>query len=253
MKQILVTGGTSGIGFATAQQLQAAGHKVWVTGRSQKNLERAIAGLNKIGVLRNQTQVPEVAGMLCDQSQPEQIQALVREFINKGITLDALVLNAGVFLPQMFEDMTVDNLSSQININAFGPLLLIQALLPLMNHPSSVVYVSSIAVDKGFASAVAYSASKAAFEGAQAALNLELAERGIRVNSVRPGVTLTDIQRKAGMDEAAIAGLKEAMGQTPAGDMLAPEDIAPAICYLALDDGQHCRNTCITVDGGYCL
>ncbi|MBM95991.1 MAG: short-chain dehydrogenase [Oceanospirillaceae bacterium] len=246
MQQILVTGGTSGIGLATAQQLKNAGHQVLITGRSQGNLDRALDQLN-------QSQGAEVNGLMCDQSQPEQIQALAEELIQSDVQLNSLVLNAGIFLPQMFDDMTLDNLNGHMATNVTGPLMMIQALLPIMKTPSSVVFISSIAVEKGFATAVAYSASKAAFEGAMAALNLELAERGIRVNCVRPGVTLTDIQRKAGMDDAAIAGLKQAMGQTPAGDMLGPDDIAPAICHLALEGSRHSRNARITVDGGYCL
>lgn len=253
MKQILVTGGTSGIGLATAQQLKAMGHQVWITGRTQSNLDRALETLNQPVTHGDESEQPAVSGLFCDQSQPEQILTLAEELRHEQIKLDALVLNAGIFLPQMFEGMTMENLSSQMNINFTGPLLMMQAFLPLMKNPSSVVYVSSIATDKAFASGVAYSASKAAFEGAMGALNAELAGKGIRINAVRPGVTLTDIQRKSGMDETAIEGLKQAMKQTPAGGMMAPEDIAPALCYLALAESRHCRNTKITVDGGYCL
>ena len=168
MQQILVTGGTSGIGLATAQQLKHSGHQVWITGRSQDNLDRALDILN-------QSQGPDVTALLCDQSQPEQIQILAEKLIQDDIQLDSLVLNAGIFLPQMFDEMTLDNLNSHMTINVTGPLLITQALLPIMNNPSSVVFISSIAVEKGFATAVTYSASKAAFEGAMVALNLELA------------------------------------------------------------------------------
>lgn len=250
MKQILVTGGTSGIGLATARQFKSMGHQVWITGRTQSHLDHALSTLNRQGHTSGEA---EVQGLFCDQGQPEQIQTLAEELTQEELKLDALVLNAGIFLPQMFDEMTPDNLGEQMQINFSGPLLMTQALLPLMNTPSSLIYISSIAAEKAFATAVAYSASKAAFEGAMGALNVELAPRGIRVNAVRPGVTLTDIQRKAGMDEAAIAGLNDAMGQTPAGGMLAPEDIAPAIAYLALESSRHCRNSKITVDGGYCL
>lgn len=250
MKQILVTGGTSGIGLATARQFKSMGHQVWITGRTQSHLDQALDSLNLPAADLSE---PAVQGLLCDQSQPEQIKTLAEELTQEELKLDVLVLNAGIFLPQMFDEMTPDNLSEHMTINFTGPLLMAQALLPLMSNPSSLVYVSSIAAEKAFATAVAYSASKAAFEGAMGALNMELAPRGIRVNAVRPGVTLTDIQRKAGMDEAAIASLNEAMGQTPAGRMLAPEDISPAIAYLALESSRHCRNSKITVDGGYCL
>lgn len=246
MKQIVITGGTSGIGLATARQFQALGHRVRITGRDGRRLDQALA-------LLNTPELPEVLGLVCDQSQDDQIEQMVANLTQQGVRLDAVVLNAGVFLPQPFESLTRDNLDTQMQTNFTGPLLMSHALLPLMNNPSSLVFVSTIAVEKAFATAAVYAASKAAFEGAVGAMNVELADKGIRVNSVRPGVTLTDIQRKAGMDADAIQGLTQAMAHTPAGRILQSEDIVPAIEYLALDGSMTTRNAVMRVDGGYCI
>jgi NAD(P)-dependent dehydrogenase (short-subunit alcohol dehydrogenase family) len=248
MKQILITGGTSGIGYATARRLRTLGHQVLITGRRADKLSAALATLNQ-----GHDQCPPVQGFLCDQADIEQIQSLGQQLTAASVRLDALILNAGIFEPQSFNELTLTALEHTMRVNFSGPLLLTQTLLPLLNNPASLVFVSSIVVQKAFAGAAAYSASKAAFEGVIGSLNLELSGQGIRVNCVRPGITLTEIQGKSGMSEDAIQGLQNAMQQTPAGRILQAEDLVPALEYLALDGSIGMRNGHLMVDGGYCL
>tara|TARA_R110000868_G_scaffold33587_3_gene121746 strand:+ start:13833 stop:14576 length:744 start_codon:yes stop_codon:yes gene_type:complete len=247
MKQILITGATSGIGYSAAKSFQQLGHQVIITGRRPEKLDQALHSLNT-----THTGNP-VQGLICDQAVPADIEQLSATLTAQGIHLDALILNAGIFEPQPFDTMTLDVLEHTMRVNFTGPLLLAQTLSQRMKNPGSMVFVSSIVVGKAFASTIAYSASKAAFEGAMGAMNVELADKGIRVNCVRPGVTATEIQAKSGMDNDAIAGLQQAMSQTPAGRMLEPRDIVPAIKYLALESSLGARNATVTIDGGYCL
>lgn len=239
-KTVLVTGGTSGIGFATAKALKADGYRVLITGRDQQRLAEAS---NKLGV----------EGKLCDSSDGAAITALAEGIKQDGMTLDAVVLNAGIFYPRPVSGESWDNIQVTLNTNFTGPFMLVQALTPVMNNPASVVFISSVAVSKAHPTCAAYAASKAAFEAAAAVMNMELAAAGIRVNSIRPGVTLTEIQRKAGMSETDIDGLAESLKALPVGRILSPEDIVPAVQYLVSDASIAMRNGHITIDGGFGL
>ncbi|ATC94147.1 SDR family NAD(P)-dependent oxidoreductase [Pseudoalteromonas tunicata] len=241
-KTILITGATAGIGFAAAQSLLLQGAKLVITGRNQTRLNHAVKALGE-----------QVIPVLCDSANVEQIQQMVIELQRDNIQLDGLILNAGVFYPAPFEQMSLENFTSTMAVNFNGPALTLQALLPCLKNPSSVVFVSSVAVLKAFASAGVYSASKAAFEGLARVLNSELAPRGIRINSIRPGVTATEIQAKAGMDDAAISGFFESLSSTPVGRVLVPDDLIPAINYLISDASIGLRNAYIDIDGGFGL
>lgn len=241
-KTILITGATSGIGLATAHALIQQGAKLVITGRSQSRLNHAVKQLDG-----------NVIPVLCDSANIAQIQQMATQLQKDEITLDGLILNAGVFYPAPFEQMNADNFNSTMAINFTGPVFTLQALLPYLNNPSSVVFISSVAVQKAFSAAGAYSASKAAFEGLARVLNLELADRGIRINSVRPGVTATEIQAKAGMDEVTINSFFESLNTIPVGRVLTPADVVPAINYLISDASIGLRNAYIDINGGFGL
>lgn len=172
-KTILITGATAGIGLATAHALLQQGAKLIITGRDQSRLYHAVKQLDG-----------NVIPVLCDSANIAQIQQMAAQLARDEITLDGLILNAGVFYPAPFEQMSADNFHSTMAINFTGPVFTLQALLPCLNNPSSVVFISSVAVQKAFSEAGVYSASKAAFEGFARVLNLELAARGIRILSL---------------------------------------------------------------------
>lgn len=246
LRHYLVTGATAGIGLTTAKVLATQGHQLTITGRDSQRLQKAAS---EISQLSNHA----VATQLCDSADMSQILDMTRALQNDGIAFDGLVLNAGIFLPQTFEDLTETNFDQTMAVNFKGPLFSLHALLPCLKNPASVVFVSSLVVKKAFQGAAVYSASKAAFEATALVLNQELAARGIRINSVRPGVTATEIQRKAGMSDEQIAGLMGSMQETPLGRALLPDDMAAAISYLLSNASIGMRNAHLDIDGGFGL
>ena len=240
MKTLLITGATSGIGFAAAQHFVKTGYRVLITGRDQARLAAATAATG-------------CQGFICDSAQLDDIHALAEQLKAKDIQLDALVLNAGIFYPRPFEATDADNLAITMTTNFTGPFFTLQALLPCLKNPASVVFVSSVAVAKAHPMCAVYAASKAAFEAAAQVMNVELASRGIRVNSLRPGVTETEIQAKAGVTPEQMQGLKDSLAALPIGRILTPEDLVPALDYLVGEGSSAMRAGVLTVDGGFAL
>ncbi|MBT1443316.1 SDR family oxidoreductase [Shewanella sp. JM162201] len=245
-KTLLITGATSGIGYAAARHFIELGWKLVITGRDKARLERACEKLK-------QETGAEVLGILADSAELSHLGPLVQTLDECNIRLDGLLLNAGVFQPFALTDMSDELYEQTMQVNFKGPLFTLNALLPKLNRGASVVYTSSIAVDKGFAGAAIYSASKGAFEAAMKALNLELAGQKIRINSLRPGVTLTEIQQKAGFSQAQIDGLGGQLAATAFGDFLLPSHMLSALTFLLSPGSEGVIGTTVTVDGGYCL
>ncbi|MCE9687281.1 SDR family oxidoreductase [Shewanella sp. AS16] len=241
-KTILITGGTAGIGLAAASHFCQQGHRVIITGRDSQRLDEALKTLDY-----------RATGILCDSGNMAQIRQLQQTLAEERILLDALVLNAGVFHPGEFAACTESQFDATMDVNLKGPFFTLQALLGQLASPASVIFISSLAVEKAFAGTSVYSASKAAFEAAARVLNQELAPAGIRINSIRPGVTATEIQAKAGMTTEEIHALTDGLAATPLGRILQVEDIVPAIDYLVSDAAVGLRNAHISIDGGYSL
>lgn len=245
---ILITGATSGIGFEAAKQYVKQGWRVVFTGRDQERIASATARL------RDDAHSPDqILGLLCDNANAQHYPALVSGIRHNVGTLDAVILNAGVFHPRHFSETTQSELMTTMSVNFTGPAMLLQALLPVLNDPCSVVYVSSIVVERAFPTASSYSASKAAFEAYANVLNLELAPQGVRINYLRPGVTATEIQSKAGMSEHQIDELNASLANLPLGRMLEPTEMLSSLEFLTSSSSLALRGAHITVDGGYCL
>ncbi|SHO54765.1 SDR family oxidoreductase [Vibrio quintilis] len=236
----LITGGTTGIGFTAAEKLIAEGRQIIITGQNPQRVE---AAAEKLGC----------TGLVADSGDMASVIALAYKLRQDNIRLDGLVLNAGTFIPAGFEETTEADFDKSFAVNTKGPFFTLQALLPCLSHPCSVVFVSSIAVDKGFAGCAAYAASKAAAEAFMRVANIDLASRGIRINILRPGVTATPIQGKAGISEAEKQALFNSLDSTALGRVLTPDDHAGTISYLLSDASLAIRNAVIQVDGGYAL
>ncbi len=239
-KTYLITGGTAGIGFNLAQSLKLKGHRVIITGRDAQRVATAAANLDCIGYV-------------ADSQNLNQISQLASDLSKDNISLDGLVLNAGVFHPKSFMQSTPEDFDTTINVNTKGPFFTLQALAPLMANPSSVVFISSIVVHKAFEGCSVYSASKAAFEAVVRVANLELASLNIRVNSVQPGVTATEIQSKAGMSKDDQNAFFGTLQTTPLGRVLSAQDQVGAIEFLLSDGSIALRNAVIEVAGGQTL
>ncbi len=237
---IVITGGTTGIGFACAEYLLKAGYNVTITGRTKENLDRAVARLGE-----------NCFGVLSDTASLSAIDELVLKVNSEFGKIDGLFVNAGIFKALNVEETTEELFDETMNINFKGAFFTIQKFIPILKNPSSIVLNTSIVVFKALANTSVYTASKAALESIAKVLNIELAEKGIRVNVVSPGVTQSPIQKKSGMSDEAIANLLEHFAATsPIGRIVQPEDIAPIVEFLLSDKSQILRNEKIIVDGG---
>lgn len=178
-KIALVTGGNSGIGYATAKLLKERQYTVFISGRNPDKMKQAADEL-------------EVEPIIADMAKPDDIKSLASQIGGDG--LDVLVNNAGIRTYEPIDEFTPKNFENSFNTNVRGPLLMIQALLPaLEKRKGSITNVSSIVVTKGLSNGCLYAATKGAIDAVTRSLALELAPRGIRVNAVSPGATDTPI------------------------------------------------------------
>lgn len=239
-KTALITGATSGIGLTTAQRFLAEGARVAITG---SNAERLAAAAAKLGgnVLAILADAGDVAG------QAAIAQAIKAEF---G-TLDALVVNAGIadFRPiEAFDEAGFDR---SFAVNVKGPYFLIQALLPVLASPASIVFNGSINARIGMPNSTVYAATKAALISLARTISGELIGRGIRANVVSPGPVVTPIYGKLGLDDAQLGAMQQAiLGQLPVGRFGDPQEIADAFVYFASDESRFTVGSELIVDGG---
>ena len=240
-KTVLITGGTTGIGFATAKLFVEEGARVMVTGRTQKTIEEAQTelGENAIALYSDATSLPDM----------DALAEKVKETFGK---LDVLFVNAGYgrFIP--FEAVTEEVYDEMLNLNAKGPYFIVQKLVPLMPEGSSVVFTTSMANVKAVAPLSAYGAAKAALRSITRSLASELSPRGIRVNAVSPGpIESTDILQKVGMPKEAADQVYVQMAQSvPMKRLGQPKEIAKAVAFLAID-ATYTTGIELPVDGGW--
>src|SRR5260370_12780469 len=199
-KTILITGGTTGIGLATAQLLSAEGAKVIVTGRNPETLAAAKKILTDAVVLPSDAADLAAALALGDE---------VKKYVNH---LDGVFLNAGIAAFAPIEVATPKNYDDMFNVNVRGLYFHLQSLLPLLGNSSSVVFTSSIAGSIAFAGASIYSATKPAVISLGKTLAVELAPRGVRVNVLSPGPIDTPIIKKMGLPADQLTEFEETIG-----------------------------------------
>lgn len=234
-KTALVTGGNSGIGYATARLLKARGYAVTISGR---NAQRVADAARELGV----------ESVVADMAIAQDVERLAAHF--EGVPLHALVNNAGIarFIPLQFGSAA--DFDEVMNTNVRGPLELIKGLLPsLQSAQGSVTNVSSAVVNNGLANAVLYAASKGALEAATKSLAIELAPIKVRVNAVSPGAIDTPIINKFGLDEQTIIAAKAHMETTiPLKRYGEANEVAEVI--VAQLESTYCTGAIWSVDGG---
>ncbi|MFE2564824.1 SDR family NAD(P)-dependent oxidoreductase [Streptomyces mirabilis] len=239
-KVAVVTGGSSGIGFATAQQFVEEGAFVFITGRRRPELDKA---KDEIG--RNVTTVQG------DVSVSADLDRLFRTVAEDKGKIDVVVANSGLVDPQMFGRITEASFDRTFNVNARGTLFTAQKALPLMNDGGSVILVGSIAGHIGVEGYTTYSATKAALRSYARTWTKELKGRGIRVNVLSPGPIDTPIMDSQADSEEGVDAIKAAFASViPLGRMGRPEEVAAAAVFLASDESSFCAGMELSVDGG---
>jgi NAD(P)-dependent dehydrogenase (short-subunit alcohol dehydrogenase family) len=239
-KKVVIIGGTSGMGLATAKMLLDGGARVLVTGRSQADLESAQTELGKDALV-----VSSDARSLTD------LDALAAQVKAEFDTFDLLFVNAGFSIPAPLESITEAVYDEMFNLNAKGPLFAVQKLSPLINRGGSVVLTTSIANVKGMPGQATYGAAKAALRSLARTLAVELIPREIRVNAVTPGPIDTPILGKVFPDKGVVAQIREKMiGVVPMKRWGKSEEIAKAVLFLAFD-ATFTTGAELPVDGGW--
>jgi NAD(P)-dependent dehydrogenase (short-subunit alcohol dehydrogenase family) len=237
-KVAVVTGGSSGIGLATAKRFVSEGAYVFITGRRKAELEAAVA---EIG--RNVTAV---------QSDVSKLEELDRVFATvkagKG-RIDILFANAGIAEGAPLGEITEDHFARHFDINVKGTLFTVQKALPLLADGAAIILCSSVVGSKGFAGRSVYSATKAALRSFARTWTSDLKKRKIRVNVVSPGATDTPgLRVLSKTDGDGLADLYR--DRVPLGRVGHPDDIARAVTFLASDESSYVTGTELFVDGG---
>ena len=237
----LITGGTSGIGMATALLLHERGYQVVVTGRNPQTLDAARRAF-PAGV----TVLPADAASLADAAR---VAAHLEEHVE---TIDFVLLNAALEQMAPFEEVDEESFDAHFATNVKGQFFLVQKLLPLLKRGSAVVFTSSILAEKAMPNMSVYSGTKGAQLALVRALAVELAPRGIRVNAVAPGPVDTPALEKLGLPSGQLKALKDdIVKQVPLGRFATPEEIAGTVAFLASPDAAFITGATTVVGGGF--
>lgn len=239
-KVAVITGGSSGIGLATAKRFVREGAYVFITGRRHEELERAKAEIGR--------NVTSVQGDVASLADLDALYALVKA--QKGV-LDIVVANAGFIEHATIADLSEAHFDKTIDIDLKGVVFTVQKALPLMTRGGSIVIMSSVINSKGISAHGIYAAAKAGVRALVRVWTDELKGTGIRVNALSPGATETPIIRgQFNSDEASDAAKKAFSAATPLGRLGLPEEIAAAALFLASDESSYIAGIDLPVDGG---
>lgn len=237
-KVAIVTGGNSGIGYASAKEFKARGAQVAITGRSAERVEKAAAELG-------------VKGYVADVNNLSAIDQLVNQVTLDFGKVDILFVNAGIFAPAPVGALSEEVFDSTMDINFKGAVFTIEKFLPIVNDGGSIINLSSVNAYTGMANTSIYAASKAALNSYTRTAATELAARNIRVNAVNPGPVSTPIFGKTGMPEDQLNGFAQAMQERiPLKRFGQPEEIAKLVSFLASDDAAFITGGEYNIDGG---
>ena len=233
-KVAVITGGNSGIGYATAKTLRDAGATVIITGRRKEAVEAAAQELN-------------VNGLIADQSVLTDIEKLSAAVAERSGKIDILLINAGVTKFAPIESMTESMFDEIMDVNFKGAYFTLSKFIPVLNDNASVILLSSTSATISPPGASVYAASKAALNAVMKIAALELASRKIRVNSVSPGPVATEIMNKLGLDK----GVEQQMiGSIPLARLGKPDEVANLILFLAGDNASFITGSNFLIDGG---
>jgi NAD(P)-dependent dehydrogenase (short-subunit alcohol dehydrogenase family) len=235
-KVAVVTGGSAGIGLGAAKRFAEEGAQVFITGRRQSELDKAVAAIGGSNVAAIQGDTSKLADI-------DRIYATVKE---KAGRIDVLFANAGFYEFGKLGEITEEHFDKTFNTNVRGLLFTVQKALPLLSKGASVIMTGSIASSIGIPSMSVYAASKAAVRSFARGWILDLKGRGIRVNVLSPGHTLTPGLNVLLEDKEQA----KVVATIPLDRLGTPDDLGKAAVFLASDDSAYISGIDLTVDGG---
>ncbi len=243
-KVAVITGGNSGIGFATAQEFIAQGAQVVITGRNAQAVQEAVAQLGS-----------QAVGVVSDAASMADLRQLAAQVQAHHARLDVLFVNAGVSYAAPLDQVDEAHFDAQFDINVKGAYFTVQQLLPLFNDGGSIILNSSATVHKAFPNISVYVATKAAIASLARTFSLELLDRKIRVNTISPGPVATPINHKMftklGLSAEASAQAEAGYASlVPTKRVGQPQEIATIAAFLASDDSSFVIGEEIIAGGG---
>ncbi len=239
-KIAVITGGSSGIGLATAKEFIGNGAKVVIFGRGKQDLDKAITelGSNSFAVKGDVSKLPD-------------LDRLFSEVKSKFGHIDVLFVNAAQAKLAPIAETTEAFFDEMIDVNFKGAFFTLQKAIPYLNKNASVIITTSWLNSIGFGGSSLLSASKAALRSVVRVASAELVDKGIRVNAVSPGAIGTPLWGKIGLPEEVLKSAGEAItSQIPMKRWGQPEEIAKTVLFLASDDSSYIVGNELTVDGG---
>lgn len=239
-KVAVITGGSSGIGLATAKVFRDSGAKVAISGRNQKSLDDAIKELGA-----------GVVAVRSDVSKLSDLDTLFNAVVKKLGRIDVLFANAGIAKFAPLSDVSEDAYDETFDINVKGAFFTIQKAIPHLNDNASIILNSSFVNQAGVPTTSVYAASKAAVRSLARGISSELASRGIRVNVVSPGPIATPLYGKLGLPKESVdAFAANIVSQVPLKRFGQAEEVAQTVLFLAGSASSYITGVELNVDGG---
>jgi NAD(P)-dependent dehydrogenase (short-subunit alcohol dehydrogenase family) len=237
-KVAVITGGTSGIGLATAEEFIAEGAHVIITGRKESELKKVA---NEIGA----------EGLVADQAKLADIDKLVELVKSKFGFIDILFINAGIVLFSSIEEATEEHFDRMMDINFKGSFFTLSKFIPLMRRGSVVTLLSSINATTGQSNCSVYSAGKAALNSLVKVASSELSSKGVRINAVCPGPIKTNLVSALGLEETALQKFASAtLSKIPLKRFGEAAEVAKLVTFLSSDDAAFITGSEYVIDGG---
>jgi len=238
-KIAIVTGGNSGLGYATAKKFCDHGIKTYIIGRTKERTENACAEIGDKAI-----------PLIFDLTKLDEIPGMVEDIFNKEGHIDILVNNAGINMKKEFIEVTDAEFEQIVHTNLFSVFAMSREVVKKMKQTGggNIVNISSMAAQYGMPKVVAYSSSKTAIEGMTRAMAVDLAQYNIRTNCIAPGFIKTKMTAKA-LDSDP-PRKEKVFSRTPMGKMGLPEDIADAVFFMCSNEAKFVTGTVLPVDGG---